>query len=301
MICLAVTIHFEGTALSQDQHKIIEFIETFARNHSWNINEKDSARIVVTPHPKSESIAISLNNKQKFSGSVKTAFATSDVHKQVVKLFYELKPMMRNLSIEDESGYWLEYVDHISKINKNSITKFPMLTKKDLITTELVLPSHATAMDHEFWKTTPNYMDPFLNIAAIRDVMGYDLMNGSHVLTAVELKEMLESEGFTLNPPEEWIEDIEYLIHLATLWAWRQSSRMKATNVRRNKCVVFGWALARGCHGFGGGFINQLHRRAQNAIDTLKSEEGKANPIRSLEIFYGLFDFCGFKKEGKKV
>ncbi|MGC5325383.1 hypothetical protein [Brevibacillus sp. SYSU BS000544] len=72
---------------------------------------------------------------------------------------------------------------------------------------------------------------------------------------------------------------------------------MKPTKIKRNKCIAFGWVVARGYHGFGGGIINQTHRRAQTAIDMLEETESGASPLRSLEILYGLYDFCGLNEK----
>jgi hypothetical protein len=293
---MGTTIHYDGTAKKENEDKILRYIEDYSRRNEWQININVTNSILVSPHPDCDSLLIRFNENQKFSGFIKTVFAPTEIHKQVVKLFYEIKPMLKHLTIEDESGYWLEYVDKVSEHTAKELTDFPTISEKNLIMPELLqLPIHASDLDRIFWNTNPDYIEPFMHVPSVRDRMGYDLLNGSYILTAEEMGQHLEDAGFTV-PPEDWKDEIFYFINLAILWAWKRSSGMKATKMRRNKCRAFGWALARGCHGFGGGFLDQTHRRAHLAIDNLEQKEGELNPIRSLEILYSLFDFVGLKR-----
>jgi len=50
-----------------------------------------------------------------------------------------------------------------------------------------------------------------------------------------------------------------------------------------------------GLEPFGGGFLNQTHRRAHIALDLLEQKEGALSAIRSLEVMESLFDFCGLR------
>lgn len=294
---LGITIHYEGIIKKNNEEKLISFIENSARNNGWRLDSKLINLIMVTPHQDCESIIISYDEALGFSGIVKTGFAPSEVHKQIVKLFYEIKPMLKKLIIEDESGYWLEYIDKASNRSFEELTHFPTIYEKDLIASELLqLSPYATDCDRDFWETTPNYVEPFMDVLSVRNRMGYDLSNKPYVLTASEIGEQLVSEGFHVNA-EVWENEIFYFINLATLWAWKRSNVMNATKMRRNKCKAFSWALARGCHGFEGGFLDQTHRRAHIAIDILEQKEGTLSQIKSLEVLYSLFDFCGLKRE----
>lgn len=291
---MGTTIHYEGKAKKENEVKILRYVQDYARSNEWYINSSEPNSIMVTPHPDSESIVIRFNKDLKFSGFVKTGFAPTNIHKQVVKLFYEIKPMLKRLAIEDESGYWLEYIEKESGHIAKDLMEFPTLSEKDVIKSELLqLPLYASEFDRNFWNTSPNYIKPFMHVPTVRDRMGYDLLNNQYVLTAEEMVHVLENEGFAVIP--DWNDEIFSFINLATLWAWKRATGMKDTKMKRNKCVAFAWALARGCHGFGGGFLNQTHRRAHIAIDNMEQKEGEASPIRSLEILYGLFDFVGLR------
>ncbi|RTE07187.1 hypothetical protein [Paenibacillus whitsoniae] len=292
---MGVTIHYEGTAKKENEVKILRYIEDYARSNEWQININETNSIMVSPHPDCESLVIRFNENQEFSGFVKTGFAPIEIHQQFVKLFFELKPILKHLNIEDESGYWLEYIEKASRNTTKELTEFPAISEKDIVKPEfLQIPVYASEFDRSFWKSSSNYLAPFMHIPTVRDRMGYDLLNGSYILTSEEMGQLLESEGFTV-PPEDWKDEVFYFINLAILWAWKRSTRMKVTVMRRNKCISFGWALGRGCQGFGGGFLNQTHRRAHLAIDNLKQKEAEVSPIRSLQILYSLFDFVGLR------
>ncbi|QHW33685.1 hypothetical protein GZH47_24730 [Paenibacillus rhizovicinus] len=210
-------------------------------------------------------------------------------------MFYQIKPMLRQLKIEDESGYWLEFIEQASGNTAKELTEFSEVSEKDIVQHELLqLPVSASEIDQRYWNSNPKYMRPFMHIPTIRDRMGYDLMTGPYLLIAEEMGQLLRNEGFIVDS-SDWQNDEFYLINLATWWAWTRSSGMKATALRRNKCQAFGWALARGCHGFHGGFLNQTHRRAHLAIDNLEQREGEASPLRSIQILYGLFAYVGLK------
>ncbi len=294
---MTLTVYYQGAAKSENVAVIIEYVEKYALAHNWHINQKDSISIMVTPHSKSESMEVSFDEKHKFAGFVKTGLAPDEIHEQVIRLFCEVRPMLKKLTIHDESGCWNAYIAQGNSKNKNEIIHFPTRSEEQLVTSELSLPPDASDIDYRFWKTSPEYLTPFLHIPAVRDRMGFDLLIGQYLPVAHEIKEELEKEGFYVLSIENWIgDDIGYFIYVATWWAWKQSSGMKATEMRRNKCIAFAWALARGCHGFGGGFLGQTHRRAHMAIDKLEADENEAGPVRSLEIFYALFDFCGLKR-----
>lgn len=292
---MGITIHYEGIVKKNHGPKLISYVEDSARNQGWQIDRKEKNLITVTPHQDCESIIIQWDDTLKFSGFVKTGLAPSEVHKQVVEFFYRMKPLLKQFNMEDESGYWLEYNDNVSNPSDKELTYFPARSEKDLIDSGMLrIPPFATDGDRNFWGTTPNYIEPFMDVAAVRNRMGYDLWNEPYVPTAMEIEGRLVTEGFHVHA-EDWEDEIFYFIHLATWWAWNRSEGMGATKKRRDKCIAFGWALARGCHGFGGGFLNQTHRRAHIALDLLEQKEGALSAIRSLEVMESLFDFCGLR------
>ncbi|MGC5325384.1 hypothetical protein [Brevibacillus sp. SYSU BS000544] len=51
-----------------------------------------------------ESIGFIFDENQQISGFVKTGFAPNEIHEQVAKLFYELKPLMKKLSYQLKIG-----------------------------------------------------------------------------------------------------------------------------------------------------------------------------------------------------
>lgn len=292
---MGVTIHYEGTARKANVVKVLSYIEDYARINEWQISTCETNSIMISPHPDCETLGFCINENQRFTGFVKTSFAPLEIHQKIVKLFYEIKPMLKSLTIEDESGYWFEYSEKATGQTANELTEFPGLSEKDIVNPELLqIPLHASAYDRSFWNSTPNYIKPLMHIPTVRDRMGYDLLNGPYILTAEEMGQVLESEGLDARS-EDWEDNVFYFINLAILWAWKRSTGMKATKIRRNKCIAFGWALARGCHGFGGGFLGQTHRRAHLAIDNLVQKEGEVSPVRSLQILYSLYDFVGLR------
>lgn len=293
---MGITIHYEGKAGKEKVIAILQHIEDFAELHEWLVASKTSRSIVVAPHPECEALMIKFNEACAFSGFVKTGFAPTKVHKQVVQLFYEIKPILKRLVIQDESGYWLEYMEEKSGRSVKELVEanFPAANECVVIKPELLhLPPWASELDRMFWLTNPQYVKPFMEAAAVRDRMGYDLLNGPYLLTAEDMKRSFADEGFL--GIGDWENDMFYFINLATLWSWKRAAGMKPTKKKRDACTAFAWALARGCHGFGGGFLNQTHRRAHIALDRLEEKEGTASPVRSLQILYGLFDFVGLQ------
>lgn len=293
---MGVTIHYDGSVRKADVVKVLSYIENYSKINEWQINMDENDSIMISPHPDCETLVFCINDNQRFAGFVKTGFAPLEIHQKIVKLFYEIKPLLKHLNIEDESGYWFEYSEKANGYTANELTEFPEISEKDIVNPKLLqVPLHASEYDRSFWNSTPNYIrPPFMHIPTVRDRMGYDLLNGPNILTAVEMQQLLENVGLA-GPPEDWEDNVFYFINLAVLWAWQRSSGMKATKLRRNKCMAFGWALARGCHGFCGGFLGQTHRRAHLAMDNLEQIEEEASPVRSLQILYSLYDFVGLR------
>ncbi|MGO4548806.1 hypothetical protein AB4Z29_28855 [Paenibacillus sp. 2TAB23] len=89
---VGISIHYEGTASSSESvFKKPDQVKIYSNENNWSIDEIGNNKIVVTPHAKCESLSFTFNEKSKFSGSTKTGFAPTEIHEQIVKLFYEIK------------------------------------------------------------------------------------------------------------------------------------------------------------------------------------------------------------------
>jgi hypothetical protein len=124
-----VTIHFEGTASSAESvSAILETARSFARQNGWRVedasavhgkelrvvDEKDQpyegrlTGVVLYPAEMCEPIWLQFGDDQFFQNYVKTQFAGADVHIEIIKLFDQLKPLLKSLRIDDEGEFWLE-------------------------------------------------------------------------------------------------------------------------------------------------------------------------------------------------
>lgn len=295
---MGLSIHYEGTASSfESVSSILSRVELYSNENNWKIDAIDKNNIIVIPHPKCESLSFVFNDNLKFSGCTKTGYAPTEIHEQVVKLFFEIKPHFKKLKIDDESGYWDAYQDVIRNKPIREIIDFPVASESDVIKEILYLPDNSLKCDFGFWNSDPLFAKPaVLHLPSIRNRMGYDLTNGSSYAFVVRdlLKDLSLNGFFTWD--HDWFNDeCNYIVELSKLWAWKMSAG-NPTNIKRNRCIAFGYAVGKGCYGLENGFFNKTHRDAWIALDILEQKEIEASPLRSLEILYALFDFCGFKK-----
>lgn len=298
------TIAYQGIAPSVE--KVLELIaevQKFSVVHGWQIEGKDVDSIMVVPHPKCESISITFDKKFRFSGFTKTVYAPVEIHHQIVALFFEIKPLLKKLIVDDGTGYWDSFLEANLKKQIKEIVIFPEVKKEAIISGQLMLPEHATKADKEFWAEDYDNLDPYfenrllLHYSTIRNRIGYDLSNGTgFAFIADDIVTNLGDEGFVAFDSEFFqMYDHHYIQAIAILWAWRHSVD-KPTELKRNRCYAFASALKNGFEGGEkDGYGSKLHRDASVALDILLKREGPASPYRSLQIFYALFDFCHLK------
>jgi hypothetical protein len=221
-----------------------------------------------------------------------------------LKFINNLLPLFKKLIIEDDTGYWDAYVE--SRLNKpiREIIDFPEIRESEVISGHLILPSYASDADAEFWHVDMDNTDPFyenslyLHAPTIRNRLGYDLSNGTrYAFVAEDLVMNLNKEGFLAYDTEYYqMYSYQYFRDLAKVWAWKISEG-KPTNIRRNRCSDFSLALYNGIQGGEkDGFSSKNHREASIALDKLFQNGGPASPPRSMEVLYGLLEFCKLKK-----
>lgn len=300
------SITYQGMAHSTVHlHTIIAKVREFALAHGWKIESNVLDLIVVSPHPQCESIAISFDKKLRFSGVTKTAYSPVEIHHQITEFFLEIKPLLKRLRIDDDTGYWDSFLE--ASLNKKSrkLVVFPEVRQEEIISGQLFLSEHATLADKEFWTHDYDNQDPYfenrilLHYPSVRNRMGYDLANGTgFAFIADDIVANLEMEGFVPYDSEFFqMYHYHYFRAIAILWAWRNSID-KPTETKRNRCYAFAQALENGVEGGEkDGFGGKLHREASVALDVLLEKEGPASPYRSLQIFYALLDFCHLKRK----
>ncbi|MEK3884397.1 hypothetical protein [Paenibacillus sp. PL2-23] len=284
---------------------IIEKVREFALSYGWKIERNALDFIVVTPHRQCESIVIAFDQKLRFSGVTKTVYSPVEIHHQISEFFFAIKPLLKRLRIDDDTGYWDAFLEE--RLNKKSreLVIFPDVKQDKIITEQLFLSKHATLADKEFWTYDYDNRDSYfenrilLHYPTIRNLMGYDLANGrGFAFIADDIVVNLEKEGFVSYDSEFFqMYHSRYFNALAILWAWRNSID-KPTETKRNRCFAFAHALENGVEGGEqDGYSGKLHREASLALDILLEKEGPASPYRSLQIFYALFDFCHLKRK----
>lgn len=304
------TIAYQGIAPTMDKvHKVVAEVQKFSVTHGWQIESNDVDSIVVTPHPKCESISIVFDKHLSFSDFTKTVYAPVEIHHQIVVLFLEIKPLLKKLTIDDGSGYWDSFLEANLKKKIKEIVFFPEVKKEAIISGQLMLPEHSTKADKEFWAEDYDNRDPYfenrllLHYPTIRNRMGYELSNGTgFAFVADDIVTNLGEEGFVAYDSEFFqMYDHHYIESIAILWAWRHSID-KPTELKRKRCYAFASALKNGFNGGEkDGYGSKLHRDASIALDILLEREGPASPYRSLQIFYALFDFCHLKSNKPTV
>ncbi|SCY44375.1 hypothetical protein [Desulfoluna spongiiphila] len=142
-VLAGVTIHFEGTAKSQNSvTQILTEASKFSQKNNWVIRDASATEtilervineqnvdykgkvtgVVIDISENCEPIYIQFGEDLFMQDYVKTQFAGAGVHIQIIKLFESIRPHFQELVIFDEGEYW-ETRDtailegHISKIN----------------------------------------------------------------------------------------------------------------------------------------------------------------------------------------
>ena len=122
-----VTVHYQGKAKDAAAvAKVLATARSVAKDHNWEVREANVANasvprgvaekerpyqgpltgIVIYPHPMCEPIYIRFGTDLFMRDFVKTQFAGSDVHVDIVGLFRKLKPLLADLQVQDEGEYW---------------------------------------------------------------------------------------------------------------------------------------------------------------------------------------------------
>lgn len=300
------TIAYQGTAASMDHvHAILAKVQQFTLAHGWKVESSGSDHIVVMPHPRCESIAICFNSKLRFSDVTKTIYAPVETHHEIAEFFFEIKPLLKRLRVDDDTGYWYSFLEERLKKKSRELLVFPEVRQEEIISGQLALPAYATSAEREFWTLDVDNRDPYygnkklLHYATIRNKIGNDLTNGSgQALTTADLVAQQEAEGlFTYDSEFYQMYQWHYFQDMAALWAWRNSSN-KPTEIKRNRCNTFAYALEKFTDGSPAeAYGDKLERDVFLALDKLLEKEGPASPYRSLQIFYALLDFCHLNRK----
>lgn len=102
-----VTIHYSGEVADASKAKaVISEAEKYAAEHKWRV-EKLIGGVVLYPAEWCEPLNIKFVKETALeSNFVKTQFAGPEIHRDVIGLFRQLKPLTIKLEIEDEGEYW---------------------------------------------------------------------------------------------------------------------------------------------------------------------------------------------------
>ncbi|MDB6128268.1 MAG: hypothetical protein JWM35_2164 [Verrucomicrobia bacterium] len=122
-----VTIHYEGTATSGESvAKILAAVTAYAKEHKWKVDDGSALNgklerqdgdktkdyhgkvtgVIVQVNDDCEPLAFQFDTNLFLQDEVKTQFAGAAVHIQIVELLETLKPFFKELTVEDEGGYW---------------------------------------------------------------------------------------------------------------------------------------------------------------------------------------------------
>ena len=125
-----VTIHYQGTADSGESvGKILAAVSAFAKEHKWKVEDASAPNgklerqdgekimeyhgrvtgVIVQVNEDCEPLAFQFDTNLFLQDEVKTQFAGVAVHIHVVTLLESLKPFFKELTVEDEGGYWDEH------------------------------------------------------------------------------------------------------------------------------------------------------------------------------------------------
>jgi len=101
-----VTIHYSGSASDAARARaVLASARKYAAAHHWRVTEAPE-EVVLYPAEWCEPIHLKFEGAALAKDFVKTQFAGASVHRDVVGLFRGLAPLLRELKIDDESGYW---------------------------------------------------------------------------------------------------------------------------------------------------------------------------------------------------
>ncbi|MCD4794355.1 MAG: hypothetical protein K8R54_14055 [Bacteroidales bacterium] len=122
-----LTIHYSGSVEETKKRSLINELTDISNEMKWNhtvIDDEDFLGIIMNVHKDCESFAILTDSDNKlvsmialmkelqpgderFYVSVKTNFATTDIHITIIKLLkYLKKKYIPNLQVLDEGDYW---------------------------------------------------------------------------------------------------------------------------------------------------------------------------------------------------
>ena len=101
-----VTIQYSGTVATPGRvGPVLRAAEAYARKQKWQVTKTDRG-IALHPAEWCEPIHLQFDGSVLAKDFVKTQFAGAAVHRDVVRLFRVLKPLMATLEIGDEGEYW---------------------------------------------------------------------------------------------------------------------------------------------------------------------------------------------------
>lgn len=122
-----VTIHYEGTVRSaSDVAAVVATARSFAKQYGWKVEDASAEHrkhvrvgaeknepyegkltgIVFYPAELCEPVWLQFGDDLFFQNYVKTQFAGADIHVAIIKLFDQLKPLLKSLRVDDDGGYW---------------------------------------------------------------------------------------------------------------------------------------------------------------------------------------------------
>ncbi|MCM3749071.1 hypothetical protein M3223_17075 [Paenibacillus pasadenensis] len=287
-------IEFNGESLKDNEMNIINTAKKYSETKKWSIVEHESNYLLLSPHPKCESLEFDFTSGSKFEGSIKTIYAPESVHIEIVDLFIELKKLTKYLELYDVSGKW----DNEFKVDLSfELNRFFELStkieKNFKLTKSQKLMEGAPKGDIQYW--TEDYHNDFLDSDIIKHILSENIRDSIYLMSSEELHETLTNKHNSvigLYPINYQDNFFHFFVHMAFLWAW-EISNVKGISRRKNNCIAFASALYDGiCGEVLNGYVNKKHKNASDLLLEIYKIKGAVDQDQTIEILLSLAVYC---------
>jgi hypothetical protein len=287
---MGTTIHYQARISSSEKIKeTIDYLVSLAKSYQWDVENQADVGIFIFPHPECEPITFKFDNKLRISGHVKTSFSPLEIHVNIVKFLFDIKPLFSEFIVYDESGIWDEH-EKFGDTIFDKLHSFDTIKKSEIDVDNIVISIPTTPEQLEKWFWIDDCWSEYLHYPTLRDKMINDLNQGVRHLTVPDIFKAAEEAGFVPFSCEEGRPEFPFMT-LAYLWAW--NSKDKASKKKQSKCKSFSWALTELCLGFHGGFLDKYHRQA--VLKIINQDQDLLTPEDTLIAFYDIVKLYEFE------